>query len=310
MFFFSLCDPLPPNGFHRCPICFRESPLPEPFYGNPSCTFTLLCIFISLRAPFKKLSLNCIVELSFSCAKMWDSLLIHMAIHPFSFTILPILLAFGIAWLGKTRTLRIFAALLLMLGTTLFFLLHFRWDSYSIHFDMMGVSPSSTDNILFVGDSITHEGNRPRGFITKLRSIQDIDYKVLAERGANSQQISSMVDNYSQTAAPRLIIAQSGINDLLEGRTEQETMKSQVGLINRIKNRYPNTPVWFLPIHPISHNNKILEPRIASAQHSLERWWKDPLIFTKNHLLDDGVHLNARGHTELARMIAEELLKI
>lgn len=233
-----------------------------------------------------------------------------MAIHPFSFTILPILLGSGIAWIGKTRTLRMFAALLLMLGTTLLFLLHFRWDSYSIHFDMMGVSPSSTDKILFVGDSITNEGVRPRGFITKLRSIQDIDCEVLAERGASSQKISSMVDNYSSISAPRLIIAQSGINDLLEGRTEQETMELQSWLINRIKIRYPNTPVWFLPIHPIHHNNKILEPRIASAQHSLEKWWTDPLIFTKDYLLEDGIHLNARGHTQLARMIAEQLTKI
>jgi lysophospholipase L1-like esterase len=176
---------------------------------------------------------------------------------------------------------------------------------------MMGVSPSSTDKILFVGDSISHEGARPRGFITKLRSIQDIDCEVLAERGASSRKISSMVDNYSSISAPRLIIAQSGINDLLEGRTEQETIKSQVGLINRIKNRYPNTPVWFLPIHPIHHNNKILEPRrIASAQHSLEKWWGDPLKFTKDYLLEDGIHLNARGHTQLARMIAEQLTKI
>ena len=233
-----------------------------------------------------------------------------MAIHPFSFTILPILLGSGIAWSGKTRTVRMFATLLLMLGTTLLFLLHFRWDSYSIHFDMMGVSPSSTDKILFVGDSITNEGMRPRGFITKLRSIQDIDYEVLAERGASSQKISSMVDNYSSVLVPQLIIAQSGINDLLDGRTEQETMESQVRLIDRIKNRYPNTQVWFLPIHPIQHNNKILEPRIGSAQHSLEKWWEDPLIFTKDHLLEDGIHLNARGHTQLARMIAEKLTKI
>ena len=197
-----------------------------------------------------------------------------------------------------------------MLGTTLLFLFHFRWDSYSIHFDMMGVSPSSTDKILFVGDSITNEGTRPRGFITKLRSIQGIDYEVLAERGATSQKISSMVDNYSPALAPQLIIAQSGINDLLDGRTEQETMESQVRLIDRIKNRYPNSPVWFLPIHPIQHNNKILEPPITSAQDSLEKWWKDPILFSKNHLLEDGVHLNARGHTQLARMIAEKLTKI
>ena len=234
-----------------------------------------------------------------------------MAIHPFSFTLLPILFALGIAWIWKARTLRIFATLLFLLGTTLLFLFHFRWDSYSIHFDMMGVSPSSTDKILFVGDSITHEGARPRGFITKLRSIQDIDYEVLAERGASSQTISSMVDNYSSVLVPQLIIAQSGINDLLEDRTEQETMELQVSLIGRIKNRYPNTPVWFLPIHPIHHNNKILEPRrIASAQHSLEKWWGDPLKFTKDYLLEDGIHLNARGHTQLATMIAEKLTKI
>ena len=233
-----------------------------------------------------------------------------MAIHPFPFTLLPILLGSGIGWIGKARTLRIFATLLFLLGTTLFFLFHFRWDSYSIHFEIMGVSPSSTDKILFVGDSITNEGTRPRGFITKLRSIQGMDCEVLAERGATSQKISSMVDNYSPALAPQLIIAQSGINDLLYGRTEQETMQSQVRLIDRIKNRYPNTPVWFLPIHPIHYNGKIHEPLTTSAQQNLEKWWKDHLVFTKDYLLEDGIHLNARGHTQLARMIAEKLTKI
>ena len=240
---------------------------------------------------------------------MWDSLLIQMAIHPFSFTILPILVALGIAWIWKARTLRIFAALLLILGTILLFLFNFRWDSFSIHFEMIGVPPPSNEKILFVGDSITQEGTRPRGFITKLRSIQDIDFEVLAERGASSQAISSLVDNYSPALAPQLIIAQSGINDLLENRTEQETMELQVLLISRIKNRYPNTPVWFLPIHPIYHNNKILEPTITPAQDSLGKWWGDPILFSKNRLLEDGIHLNARGHTQLASMIAEKLTK-
>lgn len=233
-----------------------------------------------------------------------------MAIHPFSFTLLPILIALGIAWTRKAWILRMFATLLFLLGTTLFFLLHLRWDSYSIHFAMMGVSSSSTDKILFVGDSISHEGARPRGFITKLRSIQGIDYEVLAERGASSQAISSLVDNYSPALAPQLIIAQSGINDLLEDRTEQETMELQISLINRIKNRYPNIPLWFLPIHPIHHNNKILEPTITPAQDSLGKWWGDPILFSKNRLLEDGIHLNARGHTQLATMIAEKLTKI
>ena len=241
---------------------------------------------------------------------MWDQFLIQIAVHPFSFTILPLLLALGITWISKTRALCISAALLVMLGTALLFLLHFRWDSYSIHFEMIGAPPSSTDKILFVGDSITGEGVRPRGFITKLRSIQDIDCEVLAEPGGNSEKISSMLDYDSPALAPRLIIAQSGINDLLDGRTEQETMVSQLGLINRIQNRYPNTPVWFIPIHPTRQNRKILVPPTASAQHCLEKWWEDPLKFTNDYLLKDGIHLNARGHTQLAKMLAEKLTKI
>ena len=233
-----------------------------------------------------------------------------MAIHPFSFSIPPLLFGLGIAWRGKTRCWQFVSALLLILGVTSLSLLHFRWDSYTIHFEMIGVSSFSTKKILFVGDSITHEGARPRGFITKLRSIQDIDYEILAERGANSKQISSMVDNYSLDLAPQLIIAQSGINDLLEGKKDQETMESQTAMIDRIQNRYPNTPIWFLPIHPIKQNNKIIESPIVFARQSLGKWWRDPLTFAKDHLLEDGIHLNARGHTQLASMIAEKLTKI
>ncbi|MEC8043935.1 MAG: hypothetical protein VX130_05000, partial [Verrucomicrobiota bacterium] len=67
--------------------------------------------------------------------------------------------------------------------------LHLRWDSFRIHFLSNGVENLRERKILFIGDSITCEGSRPRGFITKLDSILALDAQIVCQKGATAQEI-------------------------------------------------------------------------------------------------------------------------
>ena len=80
-------------------------------------------------------------------------------------------------------------AILLIVGIGIGSVLHLRWDSYSIHFYKIDAENSEGNKILFIGDSITAEGNRPRGFITKLESLLQVETETICAKGATSVQI-------------------------------------------------------------------------------------------------------------------------
>ena len=128
---------------------------------------------------------------SLSFAKMWDSFLVFLGLHPILATLLPISLGLLSVIAKKRRLLRVFGCVSLCLGILLGATLHFRWDSFSIHFsDLPNNSFPEKLSVLFVGDSITCEGARPRGFITKIRSVLPIEHQVVCQKGATSVEIS------------------------------------------------------------------------------------------------------------------------
>ena len=70
--------------------------------------------------------------------------------------------------------------------------LHLRWDSFSIHITPNEVESLQDTKILFLGDSITCEGARPRGFITKLESVSSIDAQVVCQKGATAEEVQTI----------------------------------------------------------------------------------------------------------------------
>jgi hypothetical protein len=164
-------------------------------------------------------------------------------------------------------------------------------------------------SVLFVGDSITCEGSRPRGFITKIRSVLPIRHQVVCQKGATSIEIVRLLENSSLLFDPDFIIAQSGINDLLNGGTQDQILRSQEILFEKLATRFPSSKVYFLPVHPLkSASGTITEfPSLAPANFPV--WWKAPPYFVQDSLVADGVHLSACGHTDLAHSIIKQILK-
>jgi hypothetical protein len=240
---------------------------------------------------------------------MWDSFLILLGLHPILATLLPIPLGCFLLLLKKRRPLQVLGCVFLCLVIILGAILHFRWDSYSIHFSKLpNDSFPEKLSVLFVGDSITCEGARPRGFITKIRSAFPIDHQVVCQKGATNIEIIDLLELEDIRLNPNIIITQSGINDLLNGSTQDQVFRLQEMLFEKLATKFPRSKVYFLPIHPLKSSNGTINEFPPLAPANLPVWWKDSSSFVQNFLMADGVHLNASGHTHLATSILKKIL--
>ncbi|MDB3958789.1 SGNH/GDSL hydrolase family protein [Opitutales bacterium] len=223
-------------------------------------------------------------------------------------TLLPISLGCLLLLLKKRHLLRFFGCVSLCLGISLGATLHFRWDSFSIHFSDLPKDPSPDKlSVLFVGDSITCEGARPRGFITKIRSVLPIEHQVVCQKGATSIEIIRLLENASLPLDPAFIIAQSGINDLLNGCTQDQVFRSQAMLLEKLSTKFPQAKVYFLPIHPLKLANRTISEFPSLAPANFPVWWEDHSSFVQNSIVADGVHLSAHGHSDLAKAIVHKI---
>jgi lysophospholipase L1-like esterase len=194
------------------------------------------------------------------------------------------------------------------LGISLGATLHFRWDSFSIHFSKLpNHSFPGKLSVLFVGDSITCEGSRPRGFITKIRSVLPVEHQVVCQKGATSIEIVRLLENVSLPLDPAFIIAQSGINDLLNVGSEDEVFRSQEMLYEKLSTKFPRSKVYFLPTHPLKLGNGTISEFPSLAPANFPVWWENTKSFAQDSLVADGLHLSAHGHSDLAKAIVHKI---
>jgi hypothetical protein len=224
-------------------------------------------------------------------------------------SLLPLVLSAIFLYFGrKSLQYKMLGAALLVLGIGIGSVLHFRWDSFSIHFCNVSTENFNKNRILFIGDSITAEGTRPRGFITKLESLLQVETETICAKGATSDQIISLFENYPDKLQFDYIITQSGINDLINGQSEEETLRAQHKLVESIRSTCPTAIVIFVPVHPFFKGKNFFIPsnRPSSKTH-LCTWRENPKKFAQNYLVKDGIHLNAKGHTLLGQNLAHQL---
>jgi hypothetical protein len=233
---------------------------------------------------------------------MWDSFLIFTSKHPFWAVLLPIACSSMIGLIPVNIGVRKFFYLSGIISAFIIAtFLHLRWDSFSIHMIPNEVESLKNNKILFLGDSITCEGARPRGFITKLESISSIDPQIVCKKGATAEEIIKLFNSELIDRIPDMVVVQAGINDLLGGSTVAQTIDTQQKLLSAISNRFPYSRVFFLPIHPILYQDRRLEIPV-----NIKSFWTRESNFAEKFLTADGVHLNAKGHT----LLAENIIKL
>jgi lysophospholipase L1-like esterase len=234
---------------------------------------------------------------------MWDSFLIFTSKHPFWAVFSPIACSYLIGFrLDKKMAQRFFYYTGGLSALVIATFLHLRWDSFSIHMIPNEVESLSERKVLFLGDSITCEGARPRGFITKLESVLSIDAQVVCQKGATAEEIIQLFNSESINPIPDMVVVQAGINDLLGGSTAAQTIDAQEKLLSVISKRFSDSKVFFLPIHPILYQGNSLE-----IPMDIKSFWTRESNFAEKFLTADGVHLNAKGHTLLAANIIKLL---
>ena len=237
---------------------------------------------------------------------MWDSLLVSISQHPFVGSFLPIFISILVIFnFKKLRIATLALGIILSFGIAL--VLHFRWDSFSIHLHKANHSEPIYKKILFLGDSITQQGSRPRGFITKIQSALPIQSQIIAMPGGTTGQVQILLERSSTSFKPDLVIAQSGINDYTEGQSESEIAQNHKYLLSKISNFHPHSSIWLLPVHPIKQNNRLHEFNSSATESIIDKWWEDKNDFSDNYLNVDGIHLNATGNTKLARILIDKL---
>ena len=177
---------------------------------------------------------------------MWDSSLIFASKYPFWAVFSPIACFYFIGFrLDKKMAQRFFyfTGVLSAFITATF--LHLRWDSFSIHFVSNEVKSLKESKVLFLGDSITCEGARPRGFITKLESVLAIDPQIVCKKGATVREILHLFKSKPINPIPDTVVVQAGINDLLGGSTVDQIIDAQEKLLSAISNRFSDSRVFF-----------------------------------------------------------------
>tara|TARA_B100000212_G_C27366119_1_gene530413 strand:+ start:938 stop:1669 length:732 start_codon:yes stop_codon:yes gene_type:complete len=238
---------------------------------------------------------------------VWDQFLVWLAIHPFTICGLGLVAGFFVMFSKReSKTMILSGKLAFAMICMLILLLHWKWDSFTIHFSDLDHERVKQSKILFIGDSISCEGTRPKGFITKLESFLSMEMFVLCQKGASTSQIMELVEKNSLKVEPDLIVVQTGINDLLEGKKHEQIILLQNKLLGSIKTKFPKTTVCLLPIHPICiHKRMIASP--PSSSSAIQTTWQG---FSEKLLLEDGIHLNAMGHTFLACNLIKQFIKI
>lgn len=237
---------------------------------------------------------------------MWDTLLISAAKYPFWAVLSPIACSSLIGLICVNIVVRkffYFSGIISAFIVATF--LHLRWDSFSIHLIPNKGGSLKESKLLFLGDSITCEGARPRGFITKLESVLAIDPHIVCQKGATSEEIIKLFNSQSIDPIPDTVVVQAGINDLLGGSTATQTVEVQQKLLSAISNRFPNSRVFFLPIHPILYQDNELEIPL-----DIKLFWPQEFNFAEKFLTADGIHLNAKGHTLLAKAILNQITPV
>ena len=242
---------------------------------------------------------------------MWDSILIFAAKHPFVISFTPFIFSLLIFLLLKLKTIKIYLLFNGIIASLAFgIFLQIRWDSFHIHFMDHSSHIIEEKNVLFIGDSITCEGKRPRGFVTKMEATLPIKTEVICAKGASTEKIVDLLNSSNIKISPDIIIAQSGINDLLDGVSLKINQNSQEKLISIIKDRYPKAELLFFPIHPIVKNGQLLQNTgTAFPPYSITMWDEESRDFASKFLVNDGVHLNAKGNTLLAKRIIDHFSK-
>lgn len=190
------------------------------------------------------------------------------------------------------------------------------WHQKETHFRSL---PNETDEIIFLGDSITDGCNWSEMF-------HDLRVK---NRGISADITDGVLDRLDEVveSKPLKIFLMIGVNDLARGKKVDSLVRNIEKIIDTIQRETPRTEIYLeslLPVNPVfglakNHTNKTAE--ILAVNVDLKKMAKDrkltfvdlhSLFKTESNMLDpeytnDGLHLTGKGYLVWKSAIQEYL---
>ena len=240
---------------------------------------------------------------------------------PFISTTVVIIISIFVIFVGRNRrkfTKHFISFISISMTITFIIFLHLRWDSYS-KFELQRLASEKIlpKSIHFIGDSHTALSLLPMGFIFKLRSVLP-DTKITQE-SYSGYTISEIFEAINKTIPNRkhsnITVIFAGTNDSVQNITVSESIHGMKEILNMEAQR--STQLFVITPHSVDtpefkENCSSLSRSLKSISKShnckIIDWYKDS--YGKKVHLNDKIHLNATGHTALAKLFIQALPQI
>lgn len=180
--------------------------------------------------------------------------------------------------------------------------------------------PNSSDEIIFLGNSITDGGNWTELF-------GDLRIKNRGISGDITDGILNRLDEVTESN-PLKIFIMIGINDLSKGKTTQEILNNYEIILDSIISSSPSTEIFVESVLPVNNNftqfkkhyaradsvlilNKKLEKLAANKNQTyidLYSSFLDDEGKLNSNLTEDGLHLNGKAYL-LWKSLVEDYVK-
>jgi lysophospholipase L1-like esterase len=190
-----------------------------------------------------------------------------------------------------------------------FAICYFHWDSYSVYsIRRLANSTELPNKILFIGDSHVFQSNFPKGFTTKLRTaFPDTQFLTMGYSGETIGQIEKEISqNFS--APETTVIIFCGTNDSILNIPLENSLIAMRSLLKKIHStKYIITPHTLNLPNTDKATQQLAD--ILKETKNINRVinWYSESINHQNILTQDGIHLNGRGHSLLAKEIVKTI---
>ena len=204
----------------------------------------------------------------------------------------------------------------------------FNFPYYHHRKSQLELLPICASDLVFVGDSITDEGewaelcNDPDLKSTDLKSRNSKNWSI-KNRGIASDTTIGVLDRLNGiiTPQPQMLFLMIGINDLANlGRSPAEIIQTYTEILTQIRERSPQTTVLIqsvLPIHPTLFLTAVTNSTIRALNEQLQplaNAFSYPYIDLHSHFTDaqhqldaqytsDGIHLNGSAYRHWQALI-------
>lgn len=194
----------------------------------------------------------------------------------------------------------------------------FNFPYYDHRKSQLYLLPIHTSDIVFLGDSITDEGEW----------AELLNHPSIKNRGLSSDTTIGVLDRLSEiiTTQPHKIFLMIGVNDLSNlGRSPVEVSQTYKEILTQIRARSPQTNVFIQSVLPVnrgmflgSASNNDVRALNEQLQY-LANEFSYPYIDLHSHFLDahqqldtkytiDGIHLNGSAYQRWVKLIQPYIL--